>query len=143
MFFCRPKTHVDADLGNQAESGRFTNAIDLSQIHAADSKRFFSNIEFHLIASLSLGLASGFEDTVRLCLCFQTPDVFRNFLIAFGDLFLGSGQTPPKIASTQTGVPFGNRLQGLSQWLPYSRKFARVSSRPVSCNCVPHRQSPE
>ena len=87
MFFCPPGIHVDANLGNQSESCRFTNAIDLSQIHAADPKRFLSNIEFHVIASLYLRLTGGFE-VVRLCLCLQTPDMLRNLLIAFDDLLL-------------------------------------------------------
>ena len=52
VFLCRPETHVDADLGNQTKSCRLVNPIGLSQIHAADSKRFFSDVEFHLISLL-------------------------------------------------------------------------------------------
>ena len=88
MFFCPPGIHIDANLGNQAEGCRFTNAIDLSQIHAADSKGFVSNIEVHLMAMLFLRLTGGLETTARLCLGFQTSNMLPYLLIAFHDLLL-------------------------------------------------------
>ena len=88
MFFCRPGTHVDADLGNQSKSCRLVNPVDLSQIHAADSKRFFSDLEFHLFSSLLIDPTGGFEATTWLGLGLQAPDMLRNLQIAFDDLLL-------------------------------------------------------
>src|SRR5215467_3210487 len=88
MFFCRPGTHVDADLGNQTKGCRLVNPIDLSQIHSADSKRFFSDVKFHLISSLLVDSTGCFEVTTYLCLGLQATDMLRNLLIAFDDLLL-------------------------------------------------------
>src|SRR5690349_7379718 len=87
MFFCWPGTHVDPDLGNQTESRRLIDAIDPSQVDATDSKRFSSNVEFHLISPLLVDPAGGF-DTRWFSLGLQTPDMLRNLLIAFDDLLL-------------------------------------------------------
>jgi hypothetical protein len=62
--FLWPGTHVDADLGDQTKGCRLVNPIDMSQIHAADSKRFFSNVEFHLTLSLLVDSTGGFEATI-------------------------------------------------------------------------------
>ena len=143
MFFCPPGIHIDANLGNQAEGCRFTNAIDLSQIHAADSKRFFSDVEFHLISSLLVDPTGGFEAATWLRLGLRAADMLRNLLIAFDDLLLVVVKRLPKVASTQTGAPFGNHLQEPSRLLPRSREFVRASCPPTSCDSAPHRQSPE
>lgn len=87
MFFCRPWTHVDADLGNQTQSCRFANAIDPRQIRAADSKRFFSNVELYLIPLFPYDpLPGGSEAAIGFT--FQTANMLRDLLIAFGDLLL-------------------------------------------------------
>src|SRR5215468_9271224 len=90
MLFRRPGIHVDANLGNQAEGGSFIDSVDLSQIHAADSKRLFSSVEFHQIPFPlpCLGTTGGLEIRAWLCLGFQTSDMLCNLPVAFRDLLL-------------------------------------------------------
>jgi len=52
VFFCFPWSHIDSDLGQQAESCRFIDAIDLCEVDAADAKRFFPKIELRLVPPL-------------------------------------------------------------------------------------------
>ena len=85
MLFRRPGIHGDANLGNQAEGGSFIDSVDLSQIPAADSKRFFSSVEFHQIPLPFLGTPGGLEITAWLCLSFQTSDMLGNWPVAFRD----------------------------------------------------------
>jgi len=52
MLFRPPRIHVDTDFRYQTQRGRFVDAMDLGQIHAANPEGLFSNRKFRLIASL-------------------------------------------------------------------------------------------
>ena len=104
MFFGLPRAHVDADFGDQAERSGFTNAIDLRQVDAADSERFLANVKVDVISLFSFEWAGGLESGRGVRLRFQGPDVLRNLLIAFCELFLVMVKCVPMIASAKTGA---------------------------------------
>lgn len=115
MLFRRPGIHVDANLGNQAEGGSFIDSVDLSQIHAANSKRFLSSVESHQIPLSFLGTPGGLEIGAWLYPWFPEFGYAVQFAGRIPRLASGSGQRRLRIASAQTGVRFGSRPPKLSK----------------------------